>query len=115
VGRWTPSPQIFDEGDYYHHLLETLTSLTELGSAIIVGRGANYVLHNRPSLNVRIIAPLESRINTTQRIPNISIEQAREDIRKSDNERARSSNASHRDWADPLDYHLVIKHRERLY
>ncbi len=101
--------RIFDEGDYYHHLLQVVRSLAEMGSAIIVGRGANYVLRRRLTLNVRIVAPEAARVQRLIEYLKISENEAREEIRKSDSTRSRFiRRLFDRDWENALDYDLVL-------
>jgi len=101
--------RMFDEGDYYHHLVEVLFSLAELGSAVIVGRGANYVLHGRSALCVRIVAPLEFRVRRLREKQGLSRSKAEQAIDKSDSERARFvRRLFDRDWENALDYHMVL-------
>ncbi len=60
-------------------LFEWLTfKLASQGNVILIGRGTPVVLKNRPdTLRVRIVAPIEQRIQRIQRARNISHEEAK--------------------------------------
>ncbi len=101
--------RIFDEGDYYHHLLWVLRSLQEMGSVVIVGRGASFMLPERPALHVRVVAPLEDRIRRLMDYLGLSRDEAEKRIHTSDADRARFiRRLFDADWNDPLHYNLVI-------
>ena len=101
--------RMFDEGDYYHHLLQVLRSLQELGSVVIVGRGANFILPERPALHVRVVAPLEDRVRRLMDYLGLTRDEAEKRIRESDANRARFVRRLFgADWNDPLHYNLVI-------
>ncbi|OGD54156.1 hypothetical protein A3J78_00660, partial [Candidatus Beckwithbacteria bacterium RBG_13_35_6] len=53
------------ESRYLRYLYQTILSLTEKNQAVILGRGANFIIPAEKALNVRIIAPLEVRIANT--------------------------------------------------
>jgi len=48
--------------DYLRELTRTVRALADEGRAVIVGRGAQYLLEPSEALRVRIVAPLEQRI-----------------------------------------------------
>lgn len=102
--------RIFDEGDYYHQLVQVVLPLAQMGSVVIVGRGANFILHGQcRSLDVRIVAPLESRINRLMAQRAIGRSEAEQEIRSGDADRGKlMRRLFDRDWGDPLAYHLVL-------
>ena len=53
--------------DYRRHLVGTLKRLASLQSAVFVGRGGHHVLNAERTLRVRIVAPLEQRIQAVMR------------------------------------------------
>src|SRR4030042_3393148 len=53
------------ESRYLRYLYQTILSLTEKSKAVILGRGANFIIPAEKALNVRIIAPLDVRIANT--------------------------------------------------
>lgn len=94
---------------YLHRLLETLLSLGRHGNCVIVGRGATKVLPLATTLRVRVVAPLEQRIQAVQRERNITHKEAAARVETTDRERNRFV-ASHFgiDPADPANYDLVL-------
>jgi CMP/dCMP kinase len=69
---------------------ELIRNLAESPPAIIVGRGAQCVLHSRPdTLHVRLVAPLEVRAGRLAEALGIPLEAAREKAREIDHERNR--------------------------
>jgi cytidylate kinase len=55
-------PARFSESDYVRRLVRVIATLGEGGSAVIVGRGAAYVLDGDHALRVLVVAPREERI-----------------------------------------------------
>lgn len=101
--------ELFDHEDYRELLLHTLASMAEKGAAIILGRGANFAPRFHPRLDVRIIAPLESRVERLVRRDGISQAQAIAAIRRSDQNRRYFTQRVHQGhWDDASNYDLVI-------
>lgn len=53
--------QRFDNTQYVRHLWQVLMALARRGQAVILGRGANFVLPAEAGLRVRVTAPFELR------------------------------------------------------
>ena len=70
---------------YPRHLAHALSAIAKLGNAIILGRGANFILPH--TLNVRIDASDECRIRNMMSYENYTHEQAEAKIHESDRER----------------------------
>ena len=89
---------------------ETLLQLAELGSAILIGRAGNIVTANLPNvMHVRLIAPLEDRIERICRDDHKTPAEAKRFCL--DEEQARTRYVKtyfHADINDGLLYHLVI-------
>jgi len=47
---------------YLKHLMEIIATIGKHGRAVIVGRGANFILPPEGRLRIRIVAPLEVRV-----------------------------------------------------
>jgi len=71
---------------YRRHLAEVLLTIERAGFAVILGRGANFLLPR--ALNVRLKASLPVRIQRVMAQMNLTREQAKRAIQDSDNERA---------------------------
>jgi cytidylate kinase len=96
--------------DYYlRYLLQVLMAIAQHGQAVIVGRGANFVLPSACGLRVKMMAPLEQRVPVVAQRENLEIAAARKLIIRTDNQRAAFIRYHfHRDTNDPLGYDLLI-------
>ena len=70
---------------YARHLARALTAISKLGCAIILGRGANFMLPD--ALHVRIDASDDVRIRNMMQFENLTHEEAEHKIRHSDRDR----------------------------
>ncbi len=70
---------------YGKHLAKAVAAVARLGNAIILGRGANFLL--RSALSVRIDASMERRIENMMSYESLKREEAEAKIRASDKER----------------------------
>jgi len=93
---------------YYRHLIKVVTTINQRGHAVILGRGANFILPN--ALNVRIICGMKQRIEWEMKFEKISRATAIKRIRKSDKEREAFIKTLY-DHSDKKAHHydLVIK------
>ena len=92
------------------HTAETLLHLAELGSVILIGRGGHIVTAKLPHvLHVRLVAPLEERIERFCHDEHKTPAEARRFCLEEDQARARYLKTYFRaDINDPLHYHFVI-------
>jgi len=70
---------------YIRHLIAVVSCIAKAGNAIILGRGANFIVPN--ALKVRIDAPEELRVQNMMDFENLSEPEAQSRIRRSDRER----------------------------
>jgi cytidylate kinase len=96
--------------EYHEGLLRTLAGLAARGEAILVGRGANFVLQGQGSgLHVRIIASEAVRVERLCRRWNVTAAEALRKVREVDLERnAFIRFHFKRDIGDPAFYDLVL-------
>ncbi len=97
--------------EYLGHLSRVIATIGKHGNAIIVGRGANYILPPETTFRVKIIAPLEYRIESMMRIRSLPREEAKKYIEKRDADRiAFVRTYFETDWLEvnPLSFDLVI-------
>ncbi len=89
---------------------KTIMSLAEMGNVIIVGRGANIITAKlKNTFHLRLIAPLNYRIETAMKLYNLNRKSAEEFIKKEDTARKKFIKTYfHKDIDDPLLYHAVI-------
>ena len=101
-------------GLYLEHLTKVVEAISKRGNAVIVGRGASFILSSEKCLSVRIVAPLEIRVQNIVRSFGATPENARKRVINRESKRRtfvkRSFNA---DIADSHNYDLVIS-SERL-
>jgi len=94
---------------YERYLRQALRDIAATDRAVIIGRGANFVLRGAHILNVRLVAPLELRVEIVRARDGVSLEGARHTVRRLDAERAQFVRATyHHDIEDATQYDLVI-------
>lgn len=94
---------------YFEALQKIVKTAAETGNAVIVGRGAGFILRDKRILHVRLIADMPFRVHRVIEIRWASEHHAHEIIRQNDHDRA----AFHRkffevNWNDHLNYDLVV-------
>ena len=98
------------EAAYLHLTQNVVLEMATQGNAVIVGRGAQFLLHNTPRiLHIYIFAPLPYRIGNVMKEFHLNHEKARELIEQHDYEQ--SSYLRHyygHDGQQPGLYHLLI-------
>jgi len=106
-------PQPLETAGYMTHLREILLTLGHQGDVVIVGRGAEYVLPGQFGLRVRMVAPVEVRVQRIANEEDLSLKAARVEIESSDRER-RTLARRHfqQDLGDPLNQDLTINTAE---
>lgn len=90
VFRWLTTlkkTEQFSHNEYFNHLMEVVSTISQLGGAILVGRGANFILEPKTALRVRIVCPLAERIQKFVEADKITPQAAEKNILKKDNER----------------------------
>jgi cytidylate kinase len=94
---------------YLQHLMKIIGTIGKHGRAIIVGRGANFVLPLDKRLSVRVIAPQKVRLQNVSRQFSVSIDEARARVLKTESDRkAFISKYFNDDIRYPLNYDLII-------
>jgi cytidylate kinase len=94
---------------YFDALGRLMAELAERGDVLLVGRGANRFLADRPAaFHVRLVAPFEARLRRVMENRWVREGPARQLIADSDSRRRRFHEAHFGgDWASPLEYHLT--------
>jgi cytidylate kinase len=100
-----------------HQTAETMLKLAALGNVILIGRGGNVVTSRLPDvLHVRLVAPLEKRIEHAHKYYNLTKAAAHKFCLTEDRGRARYlKKYFNADINDPLLYHMVINTGEMSY
>ncbi|MDA8403536.1 MAG: cytidylate kinase-like family protein [Desulfobacteraceae bacterium] len=95
--------------EFMRHLLKVVGTIGKHGRAVIVGRGAQYILPFDETLKVRVIAPLALRIYNVSHELGIEEGEAERMILKTDaDRRSFSRKYFYADVTDPLQYDLII-------
>ena len=96
-------------GLYLEHLMKVVCTIAEHGRAVIVGRGANFILPPKKRFSVRMVAPLEVRIKNIARRFGVSDDEAkRRIIQRESRRRAFVRQSFNADISDPIHYDLTI-------
>jgi cytidylate kinase len=94
---------------YLRHLMKIIGAIGKHGRAVIVGRGANFILPPNDKLRIRIVAPFETRVFNVARDFGVAVSEARRWVlRTESNRRSFIHTYFHTNIADPLNYDLVL-------
>ena len=95
--------------EYLQHLMKVIGTIGKHGRAVVVGRGANFVLPLEKRFSVRIVAPQSWRIQNVSKEFDISVEEAKRRVMRTESDRrAFIRKYFNADIADPTNYDLVI-------
>lgn len=103
------TPESISQDTFAREMIEVVWAIAREGRAVLVGRGANWLLDPQYGLRVRVVAPTEVRVATVARHQDVSTEEAGRVVRQRD-EQTRSfiRQTFDRDINDPAGYDLVI-------
>ena len=88
---------------------EVIRNIADKGDAVIIGRCADYLLRDRPCLNVFIDGPEEYRIRRLMENENLSAEEAEKLMRRKDRTRETYYNYyTFGAWGQASNYHLCV-------
>ena len=94
---------------YLRHLLVVINTIAKHGRAVIVGRGANFILPAEDIFAVRVIAPTEKRIREVALTHNVSTEEAkRRVIQRQSRRKAFVRRTFNADISNPIHYDMTI-------
>ena len=94
---------------YMQHLMKVIGTIGKHGHAVIVGRGANFILPPEKRFSVRIVAPQTWRIKNVAREFGISADEAKKRVLNTESDRrAFIRKYFNADIADPTNYDLVV-------
>jgi cytidylate kinase len=101
--------QRYPSSDYSRHLAKVLMAIAEHGRAVILGRGASFILKSQDRLSVLLVAPLEERLRNFAYQEGLPQADARRRLFQADSERrAFIQRHFHADILDPTQYDLVL-------
>ncbi|HEY8090243.1 MAG TPA: cytidylate kinase-like family protein [Polyangiaceae bacterium] len=94
---------------YLVRLLHLIRAIALQGSAVVVGRGGQFVVEPDASLRVRVVGPRDARARTLMAERRLSERQAHAEVERIDHERASFIRRHYKkDAADPSAYDLVV-------
>jgi len=110
---WTPpyADPTFDTSKAVLQITqEVIREANRSGNAVIVGRGAGYVLLGEADvLHVFVTGPREARVARVRELYGLSEEEARRRVKHTDANRAAHARQVYgHDWLDAQHYHLVL-------
>jgi cytidylate kinase len=101
--------EALDQESFIVHLTRVVLAIGLHGEAIIVGRGANFILPADRCVSVRIIAPLAERVAYISQRERLTTAEAQKRLRETDRDRSGFiEEYFHKDLADPHHYDLVL-------
>ena len=103
------NPGKIGTSDYLAYLKQVVLALGHQGDVVIVGRGARFILPGQFGLSVRMIAPVEARIQRIAGKAHLSLASARMEVEKNDRERVKAIHHHFGlDVTAPLSHDIVI-------
>lgn len=98
---------------YLDHLMRVIGTIGQHGHAVVVGRGANFIIPAKDRFAVRVIAPLEVRIQNVAKQFDVPIDKAKKRVLVRENRRRAFIHQSfHVDLCDPIHYDLVLNTKQ---
>lgn len=95
--------------EYLNHLTKIIGTIGAHGHAVILGRGASYILPKEVCLRVLVVAPLELRIKNVKDTYKVSEKVARQNVMGIESDRvAFIRRYFHADMLNPINYDLVF-------
>lgn len=95
--------------EYFHRLCHAVLAICHNTHAIILGRGANSILPREGGLSVRLVAPMEFRLENYAALKGVDLKTARKEIRTIDRQQGQFiENFFGRFAYDPRRFDLVI-------
>lgn len=95
--------------EYLQHLLKVIGTIGKHGRAVIVGRGANFILPRESTFRLRVTAPSDFRAQKVAQEFDIPLQDAHRRVLKTEsNRKAFIRKYFHSDITDPGNYDMVI-------
>lgn len=114
---WLPPPEqwkregsrLLDHEECLRFTQVVLRKLAQRGRVILIGRAGMMVLRDMPALHVRLVAPLQWRVQRLAQMEAMPLEKARQKVLAEDKRRAEYVRQFYKvDWNDPTLYHLTL-------
>ncbi len=78
----------YTESEYLRRLIQVVRGVADRGSAVVVGRGGQYILGPSRALRIRVVAPFEDRVAGIAGRGGLTLKDARRAVKAIDKERA---------------------------
>lgn len=102
-------PRVPSQSAFLNEMMQVIWVLGRDGHAVLLGRGANWILEARCGLRVRLTAPVGERVDRFARSSGLSQVDARKHVHQDDTRKAGFIRQVYgRDIADPLGYDLTL-------
>ena len=110
MGLFTPYADVLSNDRLFLYQSEAIRKLAEESSCVIVGRGADYILRDNPNcLSLFIHNTKENRIQRIIETQNLTVEQAKDLMTKTDKSRASYYNYyTNKEWGVASSYNISI-------
>jgi len=96
-------------GEFIRQLANVIGVIGKHGRAVILGRGASFILPPAECLRVLVVAPLDVRIENVKKELSVSAEEAKQRVVTTESERkAYIRQYFHAEFLDPIQYDLVL-------
>jgi cytidylate kinase len=97
------------KSDYFFHLMKSVLAIAQHGETVIVGRGANFILGLKKGFHIRVVAPLEKRIENLVEYKHFNATEAKKEIERGDKERKEFIHTFFgKNIDDPIYYDLIL-------
>jgi len=94
---------------YLRHLLNVIGTIGRHGGAVIVGRGSSFIIPPEKNFRVRVVAPLNTRIQNVARDFGVLFDEAKRRVLRTESDRsAFIRKYFHEDVAAAVNYDLVL-------
>lgn len=94
---------------YLAHLTKVITGIGAHGHAIIVGRGASFILPKEVCFRILVVAPMQTRVGNVMKAFKVSEIEAKRNVTRTESDRkAFIRKYFNADMLDPMNYDLVI-------
>lgn len=94
---------------YLDHLMKIICTIGKHGRAVIVGRGANFIIPKKDRFAVRVVAPESVRVERIAKRFNVPSDTAKRRVTVRENRRSAFIRQSfHTDICDPIHYDLIL-------
>ncbi len=101
--------QYIHPDSYLSHLMEIVNTISKHGGAVIVGRGANFILPADEIFSLRVIAPLDLRVKQVAMAYRVTTKEAKKRVmHRASRRKAFVRQSFHADISDPNNYDMVI-------